>query len=220
MADDDWEQVQSEGSRNLEGGQPSLGRCTKITNLHDRLLKQEVDEKSGAPRDEKWHLDEEQLDLAAYEQLILTLPDSEQYLRSRERETFGYVTSKCGYSKRRQQEIFNGVTRGAQRAQFEEELIDAVEQDDSCAGWLLKAGEKKKGVKGGAFKRRWFELQADEISYAEKRGGKIKGTIDLKTATSIESTPMEPLVFHVVLPTRKFQLKAEDPFEAQSWVRA
>ena len=97
MADDDWEQVQSEGSKSLEGGQPSLGRCTRITNLHDRLLKQGVDEKTSAPLDEKWFLDDEQLDLAAFEQLILTLPNSEQFLRSRERETFGWWRQRLGW---------------------------------------------------------------------------------------------------------------------------
>jgi len=30
---------------------------------------------------------------------------------------------------------------------------------------------------------------------------------------------MEPLTFYVVLPTRKFQLKAEDPFDSQRWVQ-
>eukprot|EP01043_Picozoa_sp_COSAG02_P103850 COSAG02_NODE_39851_length_412_cov_0.667732_1_plen_118_part_10 len=118
MADEElWTEVQCSGNKGTE-----LGHGSKITELHDRLLRQGVDE-TGAPLEPKWHLDDEQLDLAAFEHLILTLPNSEQYLRARERETFGYVASKCGLSRRRQQQLYAGVTRGAQREQFEEELI-------------------------------------------------------------------------------------------------
>ena len=41
-----------------------------------------------------------------------------------------------------------GPQRGAQREQFEEERIESAEQVDELEGWLEKAGEKKKGVKG------------------------------------------------------------------------
>jgi hypothetical protein len=218
MADDElWTETQSKGNQSTD-----LGRGAKIKDLHDRLLKQGVDEKTGAPLEPKWHLDDEQLDLAAYEQLILTLPNSEQFLRSRERETFGYVASKCGFSKRRQQEIYAGVTKGVPREQFEEELIESAEQVDELEGWLEKAGEKKKGVKGvkgGAFKKRYFHLADSQMEYLEKPGGKSKGTIDLTNATACEAAgPENPLTFFVVLPTRRFELKSADPFEAQRWI--
>jgi hypothetical protein len=214
MGDEElWWEVQCAGNKGAE-----LGHGAKITELHERLLRQEVDE-TGAPREPKWYLDDEQLDLAAFEQLVLTLPNTEQYLRSRERETFGYVASKCGFTKRRQQQLYASVTRGAQREQFEEELIEAVEQVDELEGYLEKQGEKKKGVKGGAFKKRWFQLAGSHMDYSEKPGGKSKGTIDLTTATSCEAGgPMDPLTFFIHLPTRKFTLRSEDPFDTQRWV--
>ena len=214
MDEDLWARAQSQGTP--AGASLALGSGANIKDADERLLKQGLDAE-GQPLDASWHLDDAELDLAAYEQLLLSLP--EQHLSARERDTFGYVGSRFGYSKGRQHQIHAGVTRGAQLEAFEEELLEAAEQEDTKSGWVEKAGEKKKGVKGGAFKRRWFHLEDSQIVYSAKPDDKkAKGSIDLTTATSCEAAgPMEPLVFYVNLPTRKFVLRCADPFDTQSW---
>ena len=145
--EDEWVRLQSSG--------------TPVKELHARLLNQ---------YDGAWELGDDELDVAAYEALLLALGTSKQFLKQRERETLDYMRSKFGFSRRMHNSIASMLVEGAP----EEEAEEIAEQDlDHLEGWLEKAGEKNK-----SFKQRWFVLDGTQIDYYAKQGqAKAKGSL-------------------------------------------
>ena len=176
-----------------------------------RLLKQ---------NEEGWRLDDAELDLAAYEQLLLTLPASPQYLSTIEIETLDYIRSKFGYTRRKHDAVAMSVALGAQRAEY---LEQEAASEWEPRGFLLKAGDGTKVGKGGKkFKKRYFVLEGGTIEYFEKPGGKVKGSIDLTTASKCEPfpDPSRPNDFFIQCPDRTYELRCEDMDQLPNWVLA
>ena len=192
MDDEVWEALQSQGS-SLK--QPAA-----------RLLKQ---------GDEAWKLDEEDLDLAAYEQLLLTLPASPHLLPNAEIETLDYVRSKFYYTTRRHKAIAMSVALGSQQAEIE---VASAGSDFVPKGWLEKAGDDKRGK----YKKRWFELDGMQLEYFNAPGGKSKGTIELASASEITQVGCDAASgeFVIVTPGRRYELRCGDVDTLPFWVLA
>jgi hypothetical protein len=164
-----------------------------LKNPSERLLRQ-----AGADADDGWVLSEEQLDVAAYEQLLLSLPP--QHLPAHEVDTLDYIRTKLGYTSRQHREIVFGITLGADR---DAQLEGDAGQNFEPVGYLDKTGAGGK-LKGGKYKKRWFVLEGATLSYFEKPDGKPSGVVDLSTATGCEPVgASSPCEFSVNCPDRK-----------------
>jgi serine/threonine protein kinase len=83
-------------------------------------------------------------------------------------------------------------------------------------GYCTKKGEKVK-----SWKKRWLVLRGGTLAYLEKPNGKVKGTIDILTATTIEQVPelRKKGGFKIVFSgARTYYICAVPPDEAGSWV--
>ena len=85
-------------------------------------------------------------------------------------------------------------------------------------GWLTKQGGKIK-----TWKKRWFALEGTVLSYAEKQGKKLKGSMDLSHATSVEHAPdcKKQPAFKVIIPSvRTYYIVGSTKEECQEWIDA
>lgn len=85
-------------------------------------------------------------------------------------------------------------------------------------GWLLKRGKLNK-----AFKRRYFELDLDNMMYYEEIGGAQKGVIELRRGSTVTITETDGQhELHVTTRDRVYKLRSPDNLLSQLriWERA
>jgi hypothetical protein len=77
--------------------------------------------------------------------------------------------------------------------------------------------QKKSASYFGGWQKRYFTIQDGRyVIYAEKKGGKAKGVIDLEKAI-ISLDNLDNKVFKISISEKDFILKAESEVEAKSW---
>lgn len=116
--------------------------------------------------DPAWHLDDNELDIAAYEMLFLTVGTSSSLLSPKERETLDVVRAKLGISRKKMKEITHHILN---------KPSDEVGEEggggmESFANTVAMQGhlELLKGQKG---QRRFFRLQGFELKHFAKQVG-------------------------------------------------
>jgi hypothetical protein len=84
--------------------------------------------------------------------------------------------------------------------------------------WKLTGYLHKKSANFfGGWQKRYFTIQDGRyVIYADKKGGKAKGVIDLEKAI-ISLDNLENKVFKISISEKDFILKAESEVEAKSW---
>lgn len=85
-------------------------------------------------------------------------------------------------------------------------------------GWMTKQGGKIK-----TWKKRWFTIVGQTVSYYDKPGKKLMGTLDLALATGVESAPecKKQPAFKVIIPSaRTYYIVANTQEECQDWINA
>jgi len=83
-------------------------------------------------------------------------------------------------------------------------------------GWLEKEGGGYK-----SWKKRWMVLSHPQtLTYYEKKGGKVKGSVSLKGCGPIQDTNKKKHCFYVVTEKRTYYFIADSAESAKSWVQA
>jgi hypothetical protein len=156
-------------------------------NLHRSPLPETVRHK---PRllfqEEEWGvLDDEQLDLATYELIFLTVGTSSSLLSPKERGILELVRSKLGITRRKLNEISHIMLDKAADEEEEGGAVDLRGSTMAREGTLDLLDKKGKG-------KRWmFRLSGLNLEYYKTSGSsaKLQGTIDLDLCTGCRSEP-------------------------------
>jgi hypothetical protein len=178
----------------------------KGTSMHERLRNQ---------NDSAWHLDDEQLDLAAYEMLFLTVGTSSCLLSPKERETLDFVRAKLGISRKKMADITaQMLNREADTTVDEGEMRTSLSDQFQGEGFLDI-------MKGQKAQRRYFRVHGLEIKYYEKQKNSAResGIIDLEEASSCRPAGSDLTSFLIECPGRTFQLRAASDEECRDWIQ-
>ncbi|XP_045140998.1 unconventional myosin-X [Echinops telfairi] len=85
-------------------------------------------------------------------------------------------------------------------------------------GWLHKKGGGSSTLSRRNWKRRWFVLRQSKLMYFENDSEeKLKGTVEVRTATEIVDNTSKENGIDIILADRTFHLIAESPEDASQW---
>ena len=174
-------------------------------------------------------LDSHQLDIAAYEALMLSIdfaPPSQ--FSPKERDALDSIRTQLGISKRQHREIHTimssdeGNSAEQVRESFSHSAASKVGSPVAAGGIKREGKLLKKGEKNTKMKDRYFVLEGSMLTYY-KDSSKYKqtGFIDLSTASKVwRGHSGDHSNFEIMTDTRSYVLKAEDADMAQGWIGA
>lgn len=130
-----------------------------------------------------WLLNDQQLDLAAFEMLHLTMGTSSSLLSPKERETLELMAVALNISKRKREELVRHMLghEQATAGASDSAAVNAESSQHRKQGYLELVGKK------GKLQKYWFRLTGLELEYNQLTGNgtaKHVGTINLEECTS------------------------------------
>nr|XP_057937730.1 unconventional myosin-X [Doryrhamphus excisus] len=93
-----------------------------------------------------------------------------------------------------------------------------AKQDSLKSGWLYKKGGGMSTLSRRNWKMRWFVLRESKLMYFDNDSEeKLKGTIDICTATEIVDNHEKENALNIVTGERTYHIYAESPEDASGW---